>query len=229
MPKKQETLFKTWNKDQDEAGSLSRPCLQRQTCDIGVQDEEDFAFLDDGIIDAQLLQVCDLTEKDGYQTDSGANHQSSGLSQSFHIGPSAADHSILNCSLIEDTISGFDSQAGSLWIYPTNYPVRDYQFNIARKSLFVNTLVSLPTGLGKTFIAAVVMYNYYRWYPHGKVVFLAPTKPLVAQQIEACFHVMGIPQDHTTEMTGTEVVVVITFYMGAMCNICPAQTMQILL
>ena len=33
-----------------------------------------------------------------------------------------------------------------------------------------NTLVSLPTGLGKTLIAAVVMYNYYRWFPTGKVV-----------------------------------------------------------
>lgn len=46
------------------------------------------------------------------------------------------------------------------------------------------------------------MYNFYRWYPTGKVVFLAPTRPLVAQQIEACFNVMGVPQDHTTEMTG---------------------------
>jgi ERCC4-related helicase len=29
--------------------------------------------------------------------------------------------------------------------------------------------VALPTGLGKTFIAAVVMYNYFRWFPEGKV------------------------------------------------------------
>jgi len=89
-----------------------------------------------------------------------------------------------------------------MWIYPTNYPVREYQFSIVHKALFVNTLVCLPTGLGKTFIAAVVMYNFYRWYPHSKVVFLAPTKPLVAQQIEACFSIMGIPQEHTAEMTG---------------------------
>lgn len=38
-------------------------------------------------------------------------------------------------------------------------------------------------GLGKTFIAAVVMYNYYRWFPLGKLIFMAPTKPLVAQQV----------------------------------------------
>lgn len=99
-------------------------------------------------------------------------------------------------------LPGFDPQAGRLWIYPTNYPVRDYQFSIVQSALFKNTLVALPTGLGKTFIAAVVMYNLYRWYPQGKVVFMAPTKPLVAQQIEACYNIMGIPEDDTAEMTG---------------------------
>lgn len=95
-----------------------------------------------------------------------------------------------NSSLIED-IPGFDYEAGQSYIYPINYPVRDYQFNIIKKCLYRNTLVSLPTGLGKTFIAAVVMYNFYRWYPARKVVFLAPTKPLVSQQVEACFNIMG--------------------------------------
>lgn len=97
---------------------------------------------------------------------------------------------------------GFCAAAGGLWIYPTNCPVRDYQLHISRTALFCNTLVCLPTGLGKTFIAAVVMYNFYRWFPSGKVVFMAPTKPLVTQQMEACFHVMGIPQSHMAEMTG---------------------------
>ena len=103
---------------------------------------------------------------------------------------------------IED-IPGFDNDAGKMWIYPTNYPVREYQFNIVQSALYKNTLVVLPTGLGKTFIAAVLMYNFYRWYPRGKVVFMAPTKPLVAQQIEACYNIMGIPQSDTAEMTGT--------------------------
>ncbi|XP_007472985.2 Fanconi anemia group M protein isoform X2 [Monodelphis domestica] len=98
---------------------------------------------------------------------------------------------------------GFCSGAGAVWIYPTNYPVRDYQLRISEAALFCNTLVCLPTGLGKTFIAAVVMYNFYRWFPSGKVVFMAPTKPLVAQQIEACSRVMGIPQGHMAEMTGS--------------------------
>ena len=64
-----------------------------------------------------------------------------------------------------EVIPGFDLKTGRTWIYPTNYPVRSYQFDIVKSSLFENTLVSLPTGLGKTFIAAVVMYNFYRWVP----------------------------------------------------------------
>ena len=31
---------------------------------------------------------------------------------------------------------------------------------------------------------------------------MAPTKPLVFQQIEACFNIMGIPQTDMAEMTG---------------------------
>lgn len=69
------------------------------------------------------------------------------------------------------------------WIYPTNVPVRKYQKDICEAALFQNTLVCLPTGLGKTLIASVVMYNFYRWFPEGKVIFMAPTKPLVVQQV----------------------------------------------
>ncbi|XP_014481108.1 PREDICTED: Fanconi anemia group M protein isoform X2 [Dinoponera quadriceps] len=98
---------------------------------------------------------------------------------------------------------GFDMSTGNIWIYPENYPVREYQYNIVKTALYYNTLVCLPTGLGKTFIAAVVMYNFWRWFPFGKIVFLAPTKPLVAQQIEACYNVMGIPSIDMMELTGT--------------------------
>ncbi|KIK99878.1 hypothetical protein PAXRUDRAFT_822238 [Paxillus rubicundulus Ve08.2h10] len=88
------------------------------------------------------------------------------------------------------------------WIYPLNQPKRDYQFNIVKRCLFENTLVALPTGLGKTFIAGVVMLNFYRWFPKGKVVFVAPTKPLVAQQIDACHRTCGIPGGDAAELTG---------------------------
>ncbi len=55
----------------------------------------------------------------------------------------------------------------SHWIYPAQQdkPVREYQFKLVQSALFSNTLVCLPTGLGKTFIAAVVMVNHYRYVP----------------------------------------------------------------
>lgn len=53
----------------------------------------------------------------------------------------------------------FDPLAIKHWTYPLNKPKRDYQFNIVKHCLFENTLVALPTGLGKTFIAGVVMLN----------------------------------------------------------------------
>lgn len=52
-----------------------------------------------------------------------------------------------------------DPEASKTWIYPVqaDKPLRTYQYNIVHAALFDNTLVSLPTGLGKTFIAACVM------------------------------------------------------------------------
>ncbi|XP_045830757.1 DEAD-box ATP-dependent RNA helicase FANCM isoform X1 [Trifolium pratense] len=95
-----------------------------------------------------------------------------------------------------------DTEAAKTWIYPVNVPLRDYQFHITQTALFQNTLVALPTGLGKTLIAAVVMFNYFRWFPEGKIVFAAPSRPLVMQQIEACHNIVGIPQEWAVDMTG---------------------------
>ncbi|KAI0891795.1 P-loop containing nucleoside triphosphate hydrolase protein [Annulohypoxylon nitens] len=96
-----------------------------------------------------------------------------------------------------------DTEAMKIWVYPTNLgPTRDYQFSIVKNGLFNNTLVALPTGLGKTFIAATIMLNYYRWMKSAKIIFVAPTKPLVSQQVDACFNIAGIPRSQTTLLTG---------------------------
>ncbi len=95
-----------------------------------------------------------------------------------------------------------DLEAAKTWIYPTNMERRDYQYNIVQKALFNNVLVALPTGLGKTFIAAVVILNFFRWFPDGKIVFLAPTKPLVDQQKTACHRICGLPWDCAIDLTG---------------------------
>ncbi|SPN97572.1 related to RNA helicase MPH1 [Cephalotrichum gorgonifer] len=96
-----------------------------------------------------------------------------------------------------------DNEALRTWVYPTNLgATREYQYSIVSNSLFNNTLVALPTGLGKTFIAATVMLNFYRWTKSAQIVFVAPTKPLVSQQVEACFNIVGIPRSDTTLLTG---------------------------
>lgn len=89
-----------------------------------------------------------------------------------------------------------DALALATYIYPTNLAIRDYQYNIVHRAFFHNIVVALPTGLGKTFIASTVMLNYLRWFPELKVIFMAPTKPLVAQQIKACCGITGIPPLH---------------------------------
>ena len=83
------------------------------------------------------------------------------------------------------------------YVYPSNLPERSYQREIVQTAFLSNTLVCLPTGLGKTLIAAVVMYNFYRWFQTGKILFVAPTRPLVLQQKEACCNLMGIDESHT--------------------------------
>lgn len=85
----------------------------------------------------------------------------------------------------------------SYYIYPTNYQVREYQYNIVKKSLLTNVLCAIPTGMGKTFIASTVMLNFFRWTENTKVIFMAPTRPLVAQQIQACLGITGIPNSET--------------------------------
>ena len=205
----QATLFQSWGRSSNSSNprgpngdgveiNTSRP--QNSGCgdtdqivvvDLGNEDDDD-----ELLAAAEEIAPIHLNDNDFWQTSSSTSN-------------STCNHDEI------ETIPGFDVEAGDVWIYPTNYPVRNYQFDIVKQALFKNTLVTLPTGLGKTFIAAVVMYNFYRWYPQGKVIFMAPTKPLVAQQIEACFSIMGIPQSDTAEMTGKSVQ--FSYYMNFAC------------
>lgn len=60
---------------------------------------------------------------------------------------------------------------------------RDYQSNILKTCIEKNCLVVLPTGLGKTLIALMLTVERMKKFPGEKVVFLAPTKPLVEQHL----------------------------------------------
>ncbi|KAJ1946350.1 3'-5' DNA helicase [Kickxella alabastrina] len=87
-----------------------------------------------------------------------------------------------------EQLHAMNKGAMSTYVYPLlgNQPARAYQQGAVQRCLFQNTLVALPTGMGKTLIAVVVMANYTRWFPNSLAIFLAPTKPLVAQQMQAC-------------------------------------------
>lgn len=94
----------------------------------------------------------------------------------------------------------FEHSNLSTYVYPIDMQVRDYQRNIIKKALVKNIICALPTGLGKTFIATVVMLNWFRWTKHAKIVFIAPTRPLVAQQVESFLRISGISIYETTAL-----------------------------
>ena len=65
---------------------------------------------------------------------------------------------------------------------------RLYQKNIAETCESHSTLVVLPTGLGKTLIAVMTVKKRVN---EGKVLFLAPTKPLVEQHFKTLKSILG--------------------------------------
>lgn len=65
-------------------------------------------------------------------------------------------------------------------IQPQCVQQRDYQVELARRAARSSTLLVLPTGLGKTVVAAMVIAKVLQ-EKGGKVLFLAPTRPLVEQ------------------------------------------------
>ncbi len=67
------------------------------------------------------------------------------------------------------------------YLKPNLVKKREYQVNIFASCIGKNSLVVLPTGMGKTIIALLLSLYVYSQDPDKKVLFLAPTKPLVAQ------------------------------------------------
>lgn len=58
---------------------------------------------------------------------------------------------------------------------------RAYQQAIFETARSQNTLVVLPTGLGKTLVALMLTIDRKKMYPLSKILFLAPTRPLIEQ------------------------------------------------
>ena len=60
---------------------------------------------------------------------------------------------------------------------------RQYQEEIYKTCKDKNCLVVLPTGIGKTLIALMLSIDRLSKYPDGKILFLAPTRPLAQQHL----------------------------------------------
>ncbi len=79
---------------------------------------------------------------------------------------------------------------------------RTYQDSIVKSCLNKNSLVVLPTGLGKTPIACIIAAERLLKYPNSKVLIMAPTKPLVEQHKESFSKFLKIPEDKLVVLTG---------------------------
>lgn len=86
--------------------------------------------------------------------------------------------------------AGFDPHSGQSWLFPADYVTPEYLVLIVEKTLYHNSLVILPNSFEMSFVTAVVMHNVYRWYPFGKVVFMASKRKAVQDQRAACDRVM---------------------------------------
>jgi len=86
-------------------------------------------------------------------------------------------------------------------IKPDSLEEREYQVTIARKALERPMLVVIPTGMGKTVIALQVIAHRLH-AAGGRVLFLAPTKPLVEQHAEFLREFLAVDPDDIILFTG---------------------------
>ncbi|MEM3079761.1 MAG: DEAD/DEAH box helicase, partial [Thermoproteota archaeon] len=87
-------------------------------------------------------------------------------------------------------------------IKPNTLEVREYQVKIAKSCLKRNTLVCLPTGLGKTLIALLATAEMLKLKPQSKVIFLSPTRPLVLQHLNTFRKILALNPREMEAVTG---------------------------
>jgi len=80
---------------------------------------------------------------------------------------------------------------------------REYQVNLANKAINENCIVVLPTGLGKTTIALLVIAEFLS-RGKGGILFLAPTRVLVNQHYE--FLKNNLILDDIAMITGEDLI-----------------------
>lgn len=89
-----------------------------------------------------------------------------------------------------------------LYIKKDTVLYRHYQENIVNSCKNKNSLVVLPTGLGKTIIGILLISRVLKKYPKGKIIVLAPTRPLVIQHKSSCEKFLAIDTEKIVSFTG---------------------------
>lgn len=84
-------------------------------------------------------------------------------------------------------------------IKPNTVEKRLYQLALAGEAIKKSNLIVLPTGLGKTIVALLVLVSRL---PKGKVLLLSPTKPLVEQHAAFFKGTLNIPPENIVLFTG---------------------------
>lgn len=79
---------------------------------------------------------------------------------------------------------------------------RLYQETILATAVNNNTLVVIPTGMGKTAVSMMLAVQRFNNYPKSKVLILAPTRPLVEQHIETFKKYLDLEEDKFAVFTG---------------------------
>ncbi|HLD96739.1 MAG TPA: DEAD/DEAH box helicase, partial [Candidatus Nanoarchaeia archaeon] len=79
---------------------------------------------------------------------------------------------------------------------------RLYQETILATAATKNTLVVLPTGLGKTNIFLMLAAHRLKTYPNSKILLIGPTKPLIDQYRDVFSKHFEIPEEKMTVLTG---------------------------
>ncbi len=87
-------------------------------------------------------------------------------------------------------------------INPRSLQRRMYQQTIFMKTAKSNSLVVLPTGLGKTVIGLLVGTYRLSANPKSKILFLAPTRPLVEQHLKTFRELVTFPAEDLVLLTG---------------------------
>ncbi|MEJ2251993.1 MAG: helicase-related protein [Candidatus Lokiarchaeota archaeon] len=95
------------------------------------------------------------------------------------------------------------SLKNNVFLDQTKLEFRDYQLTIAKKCVSKNSLVVVPTGLGKTIIGLFVAAETLKLFPKDtKILVLAPTRPLINQHYETFLKLLTIPEEKFCVLTG---------------------------